>query len=91
MRLAFGATARQAMGAVVVPGIVLAAAGVAIGGGAALAVTRLLRGYLWGVTATDPVTFAGVMLVLLVVAAVASLVPAVRILRLDPAQTLRAE
>jgi ABC-type lipoprotein release transport system permease subunit len=45
----------------------------------------------WGVTTTDPITFGGVALLLLGVAAVASVVPALRILQLDPAQTLRAD
>jgi putative ABC transport system permease protein len=91
IRLALGATAKQAMKAVVVPGIALAGAGVIIGGAAAIAVARLLHSYLWGVTPTDPGTFAGVIVLLLAVAAAASLIPALRVLRLDPARTLRAE
>jgi len=91
IRLALGATGRQAMMAVVAPGIVLAGVGVAIGGAAALAASRLLRSFLWGVTATDPLTFGAVIAVLLAVAVVASVMPALRVLRLDPAQTLRAE
>ncbi len=91
IRLALGATSNQAMRGVVLPGILLAGTGVIVGGAAAAAAARLLRSYLWGVTANDPGTFAGVIVLLLAVAAVASVVPARRVLRLDPAQTLRAE
>jgi hypothetical protein len=91
IRLALGATARQVLEDVVRPGIVLAAVGVAIGGAAALAVVRLLRSFLWGVTPTDPTTFAVVAATLLVIAVVASVIPALRVLRLDPSMTLRAE
>jgi putative ABC transport system permease protein len=45
----------------------------------------------WGVTPSDPLTFAAVIAVLLTIALVASLVPALRVLKLDPAATLRAE
>jgi predicted permease len=91
IRLALGATARQAMTAVVIPGLVLAGIGIAVGTAAALAVSRLLHSFVWGVTSTDPATFAGVIAVLLGVAVVASVIPALRVLRLDPALTLRAE
>jgi predicted permease len=91
IRLALGATSRQVLAAVVIPGVILAAIGVAIGSAAALAVVGLLRAFLWGVQPTDPVTFAIVISGLLSVALVASLVPALRVLRLDPARTLRAE
>lgn len=91
IRLALGATARQAAMAVVVPGLVLAAVGVAIGTAAALATARLLESFVWGVTPSDPPTFAAVVMGLLTIALVASLIPAWRVLRLDPAVTLRAE
>jgi predicted lysophospholipase L1 biosynthesis ABC-type transport system permease subunit len=91
IRLALGATSRQVIRDVVMPGIVLAAAGVALGSAAALAVVRLLRSFLWGITATDPLTFGAVIVLLLAVALAASLIPALRVLRLDPALTLRAE
>ena len=52
---------------------------------------RFLRSMLWGVRETDPVTFATTAGILLVVAALASLMPALRILRMDPAETLRNE
>ena len=91
IRLALGATTRQAMTAVVIPGIVLAAIGVAIGTAAAFATARLLQSFVWGITPTDPATFTTVIIVLMGIALVASLVPALRVLRLDPATTLRAE
>jgi ABC-type antimicrobial peptide transport system permease subunit len=91
IRLALGATGRQVLQGVVAPGLALAATGVAIGSAAALAVVRLLRSFLSGVQPTDPITFMTVIVALLGVALVASLIPALRVLRLDPASTLRAE
>jgi hypothetical protein len=91
IRLALGATARQAMTTVVIPGLVLAAIGVAIGTAAAFVTARLLQSFVWGVTPTDPATITTVIVVLMSIALVASLVPALRVLRLDPATTLRAE
>jgi predicted permease len=91
IRLALGASARQAITAVVIPGLVLAALGVALGTVAAFASSRLLQSFVWGVTPSDPATFAGVVGILMAIALVASLIPALRVLRLDPAQTLRAE
>jgi hypothetical protein len=91
IRLALGASTTQAMRAVVVPGIVLASLGVLLGTAGAVAVTRLLRSFLWGVTASDSVTFMTVAATLIIVAVVASVLPARRVLRLDPALTLRAE
>lgn len=91
IRLALGATGRQVVKDVVMPGIMLTAVGVAIGSAAALGAVRLLRSFLWGVTPTDPLTFGAVIGLLLAVALVASLIPALRVMRLDPALTLRAE
>jgi predicted permease len=91
IRLALGATGSQVIRDVLVPGLTLAAAGVTLGGAAALAAVRLLRSFLWGVTPTDPLTFVGVIVTLLAVALLSSLIPALRVLRLDPALTLRAE
>jgi predicted permease len=89
IRMALGATIGQAMRSVALPGLVLALAGVGIGVALAAALVRLLRALLWGVSAIDPLTFAGASLLLVLVALVASVLPALRILRLDPAATLR--
>jgi ABC-type lipoprotein release transport system permease subunit len=51
----------------------------------------LLKSLIWGVAPTDPVTFATVALLLIGVAVAASIIPALRLVRLDPAQTLRSE
>lgn len=91
IRLALGASRRQILADVVRPGLVLAGAGVAIGSAAALALVRLLQSFLWGVTPNDPLTFGIVVATLLAVALFASILPAIRVLRLDPALTLRAE
>ena len=72
-------------------GLRLAALGTLIGVAGAWALTRLITGLLYGVTATDPLTFAAVPLLLAVVAVIASLVPARRATRVDPVMALRAE
>jgi predicted permease len=91
IRLALGATRGQMMRTVVLPGVALAAAGIAIGSAGAFSVGRLMQSFLWGVTPSDPITFVAVIVTLLSVALIASVIPALRVLRLDPALTLRAE
>jgi predicted permease len=91
IRMALGATARQAMANAIQPGLLLAVVGVAAGCGLSLAAVRLVKHMIWGVQPADPVTFATTAGLLLLVAAVASLVPALRILRMDPARALRGE
>jgi len=91
IRLALGATASRAVRTLALPGVVLTAAGVACGSLLALLAGSSLRAFVWGVAPTDPATYAGVAVLLLVVAASASVLPALRILRLDPAATLRHE
>jgi predicted permease len=91
IRLALGATAPQAMANAIKPGILLALAGVVAGYGLSRVAVRFLEHLLFGVRSTDPLTFAATAGILLLVAVLASLVPALRILRLDPARTLRAE
>jgi ABC-type lipoprotein release transport system permease subunit len=66
-------------------------AGLVVGLAAALAATRLLRGLLYGVGATDPVTFLTIPLLLVGVALAASIVPALRASRIDPVVALRQE
>ena len=89
IRIALGATTSQSVRSLVVPGVALAAAGVLIGSAVSLVFARLLRTLVWGVTTSDPLTFAGVALLLLAVATAASVIPALRIVGMDPAATLR--
>ncbi len=91
IRIAVGARPADVMRLVVGQGAALAAAGVACGILAALALTRFLAGMVYGIGTTDPVTFAGVAGVLLGVAVLASWVPARRAVRVDPMVALREE
>lgn len=72
-------------------GLALTAVGLMAGVGASLAVSQMLAGLLFGVTATDPLTFAGAAAVLTLVACAASYLPARRAARLDPITVLRRE
>jgi putative ABC transport system permease protein len=91
VRMALGAESRHVLGLVVRQGLSAAAVGAAIGLAGAAALTRSMEGLLFGVTATDPLTFAAVILMLLSVTAVACYVPARRATRVDPTTALRAE
>ena len=91
VRLALGAQPRDVLRMVVGSGLRLATLGVVIGVVAALVLTRLMQGVLFGVTPTDPLTFGLVAAGLLAVAAFASWVPALRATRVDPLVALRAE
>lgn len=91
VRLALGASPRDVLRMVVGRGLRLAGLGVAIGLVAALVLTRLMQGVLYGVTPTDPLTFVGVAAALLAVAAFASWLPARRATRVDPLVALRSE
>ncbi|HEY4319574.1 MAG TPA: ABC transporter permease [Gemmatimonadales bacterium] len=91
VRVALGASRQNVLGLVVRQGMALAAIGTVIGLVGALAVTRLLGTQLYDVSPTDPATFAGVTLLLVVVAIVATLVPALRATRVDPVIALRQE
>ena len=89
IRLALGASSRQAVAAAAAPGIALAAAGVAIGLVAARLGATTLQHLVWGMSVTDPVTFGAAALSVLLVAVVAAFVPALRIARLNPIRALR--
>jgi predicted permease len=91
IRMALGASARDVQTRIVGQTLRLAAIGMTIGVAASWAVAQSLSGLLFGVTATDPATFAGMLVVLAVVATLAGYVPARRASRIDPLVALRAE
>ena len=91
VRLALGAHPAMIVKMIVRGGLAVGMLGVAMGVLGALALTRLLSSWLWGVTATDPFTFASLSAVMLVVALIACVVPARRAARVDAVISLRAE
>lgn len=91
IRIALGAPRSQLLGMVVGGALRLATAGVVVGVGASLALTGLLGSLLFGVTPTDTSTFVVLPILLVLVAVGASIVPAVRAVRVDPINALRGE
>jgi ABC-type antimicrobial peptide transport system permease subunit len=91
IRMALGAKSREILQLVLRQGLILGAAGVAIGLAAAFAITRLLTVMLYGISATDSITFLGISLLLLLISLVASYIPARRATRVDPLVALRYE
>jgi len=91
VRVALGAEVRDLVRLVLRQGVGLALVGVVLGGTLAFVVSRWVRPLLFEVSPHDPLVFAGVAVVLLAVAAVASFIPARRAGRVDPIQALRAE
>jgi predicted permease len=91
VRMALGANGRDVLWHVLRQGLLLATCGVAIGLAMALAVTRLLSGFLYGVSPFDPLTFAGIPFLLALVSLIACWVPARRATRVNPIEALRAE
>jgi len=89
VRAALGASPRQILDGVLGEGLRLAATGVVLGVSLTLALTRTLRGLLYGVSPHDPVTLGASAVALLAVAMLACLVPARRAMRLDPVAALR--
>lgn len=91
VRIAIGAPASSVVRSILSQSLRITMIGVIAGIAAAFLLTRFLSGMLVGVTATDPWTFAGVVLLVLIVTVTASSVPAWRAAHLDPIRTLRAE
>ena len=91
IRMALGAHPGAVLRLVVAQGMRLAALGVGLGLAAAFGLTRLLKGLLFGVSALDPLTFAVVALLLIVVALLACYIPARRSAKTDPLAALRCE
>jgi putative ABC transport system permease protein len=89
--MALGARRREVLLLVVGQGAKLALAGVAIGIVGGLMLTRLMSKLLFGVQATDPLTYGAVAVLLMLVALAACFIPAVRAMRVDPMVALRYE
>jgi predicted permease len=90
VRMALGASAASLQGRIVARTLGLAGIGMAVGTLASWALARALTGLLYGITSSDPLTFAAMLLVLAAVAALASYLPARRASRIDPSAALRA-
>jgi putative ABC transport system permease protein len=91
IRIALGAQPAQVVGPVILEGVTLALVGLALGLAGAFVAARTLSRFLFGIGAGDPVTFAGVSVLLLAVALLASYIPSRRAMRVDPIVALRAE
>lgn len=91
IRVALGAETRDVLRLVLRQGLTLALTGVTLGVAAALALTRLMKTFLFGVSATDPLTFVGVALLLTFIAVLACWLPARRATKVDPMIALRCE
>jgi putative ABC transport system permease protein len=91
IRMTFGAQPSGILRMIVGQGLVLALLGVGIGIAGALAITGLLKSLLFEVTPTDPATFAGVAMVLVSAALIATFIPARRAASIDPMVALRSE
>jgi putative ABC transport system permease protein len=91
LRVALGASDRDVRRLILGHGLVVTAVGIVLGLVASIGLTRVMSSYLVGVSATDPLTFAGVPVVLLGVAALASYLPARRAASIDPVRALHEE
>jgi putative ABC transport system permease protein len=91
VRLALGERRGQIVARFLVQGLRVAAAGCAAGLALGLVLTRFIAEMLYGVSALDPATYAGVVLLILFVASLASLIPAVRVAHIEPVRILREE
>lgn len=91
VRVALGAPASGILRLISAEVMMLAVAGLVLGLGAAIALSRSMSSMLYQVSATDPITFAAIALVALLIAGLAAVVPVMRAVRLDPVKALRAE
>jgi putative ABC transport system permease protein len=91
IRVALGAPPASVLRLVLRQGLLLVSVGLGLGVAGAVAITRVIRTFLWGITPTDPVTFMIVSAALAVLALVACYVPARRALKIDPIIALRIE
>jgi predicted permease len=91
IRIALGSTSARAMVNVGAPGVVATVGGLAAGIALAFLTMRVIASEIYGVSVYDPVTFISVPLILVLTAGVASLLPALRISRIQPSEALRAE
>ena len=91
IRLALGAQASNVLKLILGQGLKLAAVGVALGSLAAVAFTRLLKGLLFGISASDPLTFVVIAALLMGVALLACWIPARRAAKVDPLEALRQD
>ncbi len=91
LRLALGAQRGDILRMTVVQALKLVGLGLFVGLGAAFVLTRVMTSLLYGISATDPLTFLSISLVLLAVALLASYIPALRATRIDPMVALRAQ
>jgi putative ABC transport system permease protein len=91
IRVALGAQTGDVLRLIIRRGMALTLIGMAIGLVAAILLTRLMKSMLFGVSATDPVTFALIALLLIGVALIASYIPARRATRVDPLVALRQD
>ncbi len=91
IRMALGAQLSDVLKLMLTHAVILTTIGIAIGFAGAFLVTRLLNSVLYGVSATDPLTFGGISLLLVLVALVACYIPARKATKVDPLVALRTE